>query len=205
MFCPKCGNPVDPTMAFCGQCGNRLNAEPTPAPAPTGQPNLVYFSTEDLTLVNYHLVARDAAGNVRCEARTVSESMFTYNAKIFAPNGQELMAVRQQKKMTMVAMNFDLCVNGQPVCEVLQEMKGAGYRYVLPQYGLYADGDFFSLNFQVFANNGAPVASVQKKLMSWGDSYEISFADPSLELTLLGLVMVIQMVLAAQRNHRRRR
>jgi hypothetical protein len=33
-YCPKCGNKVDDTMAFCPHCGASLKAAPTGQPAP---------------------------------------------------------------------------------------------------------------------------------------------------------------------------
>ena len=74
-------------------------------------------------------------------------------------------------------------------------------RNELKQLGISLSGNFLKLEFD-FVKNGAPIAKVRKKFLSWGDSYELEFSDPSLELVLLACIMMIQIVCAIQRRRR---
>ena len=202
MFCTNCGNQMADGTRFCPQCGTQTGAAAAAAPAAPAVYRL-YMDAKGLTMLNYKFEVRDAAGNLRYRAATVTESMFTYNARIYYPNDAEALAIHQQKKMTMMAMNFDLVApNGGLVTQAMQNVKLTKYSYTLPQLGITVDGDFLSLNF-VFYRNGQPIGAVRKKVMAWGDSYEVEYTDASLEKVFLGMVMVVQLVIAANRNRRR--
>ena len=67
--------------------------------------------------------------------------------------------------------------NGQHVTDILQKNKFAKYVYELPQYNMVADGDFISHKFSI-NQGGKQVGSIHRKMMSWGDSFEIQFEDP---------------------------
>ena len=216
MFCTKCGNPVADTARFCSACGNPLTPAPQPpvrqAPvqqAPVQQPRTdgirrLYFSVDGVSFVNYKFAVRDAAGNQLYSAATETVSMVRYAAKLYDMAKRELFMVEQQSKMTMMAMNFDMKVNGQVVSEILQIVKMTKYAFELPQLGISIDGDFIGHTYR-FLRGGQCIGEVKRSMMSWGDAYEISFADPNLEQPLLAAVLAIELVTIAQRNNRRRR
>ncbi len=194
MFCTKCGNQLDDGARFCTRCG-----------APLGAPTVrrLYMDAKGLTLFNYKFEIRDEVGNLRYLAATVTESMFTYNARIYNLDGSEAMAIHQQKKMTMAAMNFDIVdPRGMLVTEAMQKMHFTNYNYELPRLGISVRGNFLALNF-AFYRGEQSIGKVSKKMMAWGDCYEVEFVDPALEMVFLSMVMVIQLVIAASRNRRR--
>lgn len=214
MFCFKCGSQIADDALFCSMCGTRqepLQAQPVPQPQPAPQPAAqavpnkcyLYMDAKGLTLFNYKFDIRNGAGDVCFRAATVTESAFTYNARVYYPNDAEALVIHQQKKMTMGSMNFDIFApNGTLVTEVLQKLHFATSEFQLPQFGLVVTGDFFAINF-TFKRGEEVVATVRKKIMSWGDSYEIEFADPAMDQILIATIMVIQMVIAAARRRRR--
>jgi len=55
------------------------------------------------------------------------------------------------------------------------------------------DGDYFGHNFTLMEND-SEVASVTKKWISWGDSYEISIFDESKTHFLLSIVILIDSI-----------
>ena len=207
MFCTKCGNQVADTARFCSACGNPLTAAPQapaqPAPQPQNAIRRLYFSTNGVSFVNYKFIVRDAAGNELYKASTETISMTRYAAKLCDMADRELLWVEQQKKMTMMAMNFDMKVNGQVISEILQIVKMSKYAFELPQLGISIDGDFIGHTYR-FLRGGQLIGEVKRSMMSWGDAYEISFADPNLEQPLLAAVLAVELVTIAQRNRRRR-
>lgn len=215
MFCSKCGNAAAEGARFCIKCGAPLAApvqseaaQPVQsAPAPSANESNVYhlyMDAKGLTMVNYKFDIKDGAGNLRYRAATVSEGFVTHNARVYYPNDAEAMIIRQQKKMTMAGMNFDIFApNGTLVTEVIQKIHFTTSEFQLPQLGLVVTGDFMSVNF-TFNRGNQPIAKVHKSMCSWGDCYELEFYDLNLEQVLLATIMVIQMVIAAARHRRRR-
>ncbi len=199
MFCSKCGNSLTEGAKFCTKCGAAVTNQPRQGPI------RLYFDAKGLSLLNYKFEIKDESGQVRYKAATLTESMIRYNAMLYDAYDRELIKVSQQKKLTMVAMNFDfLTPQGTLITDAIQKVKMIDYEYTLGAYGILISGNFFDMCFD-FSRGGQLVARVQKKLLAWGDSYEIEFADPSLEQILLASVLMIQLVVAANRNRRRRR
>ena len=115
------------------------------------------------------------------------------------------MIIHQQKKLTLASMNFDIFApDGTLVTSVMQKVHFTTSEFQLTNLGIVVTGDFFSLNFD-FKRGNETVATVRKKLLAWGDSYELEYYDPGLDKVLLATIMVIQMVIVASRNRRRRR
>ena len=55
------------------------------------------------------------------------------------------------------------------------------------------EGNFWEHDYTFF-RAGEPVGRVKKAWFTWGDFYELTVDDPSLELLLLGAVIVIDSV-----------
>lgn len=234
MFCTRCGARLPDNVRFCTACGAPVSpafpparevasrpasqqqpscpafqqpqSRPAPQPAPQSQGGArrLYFSTNGVSFVNYKFIVRDASGNELYTAATETVSMTRYAAKLYDRNRREVLTVEQQKKMTMMAMNFDMLVNGRVVTEILQIVKMSKYAFELPQMGISVDGDFIGHTYR-FLYGGQLIGEVKRSMMSWGDAYEISFSDPNLEQPLLAAVLAVELVTIAQRSHRRRR
>ena len=160
----------------------------------------LYFDAKGLSLLNYKFEIRDEAGNLCYKAATVTESLTRHNAKLFDAYDNEIIKVSQQKKLTLSAMNFDLLNSaGQIVCEAIQKVKFVTFTYDLKPLDINIAGNFIKMTFD-FTRNGQPVAHVRKKFMAWGDCYEVEMEDPSLEVIFLASVLMIQLVIAAQRR-----
>lgn len=160
----------------------------------------LYFDAKGLAMLNYKFEIRDEAGNLCYKAATVTESLTRHNAKLFDAYDNEIIKVSQQKKLTLSAMNFDLLNSaGQVVCEAIQKVKFVTFTYDLKPLDINIAGNFIKMTFD-FTRNGQPIAHVRKKFMSWGDCYEVEIFDPSLEVIFLASVLMIQLVIAAQRR-----
>lgn len=202
MFCGNCGKPLADDAHFCGNCGAPV-AAPDPVPAPPPCPLIrLYFSTSGISMFNYKFSIKDAYGNDRYLASTVTQG-FGYAAKLYAPNQAEIFTVQQQKKMTMAAMNFDMVASGQLLTEIRQIVHMTKYSFELPQLGITIDGDFIGHRYH-FSRGGQPVATLSRKIMAWGDSYELEFADGNLEHYLLAATLAVELVTIHNRQRRRR-
>lgn len=86
------------------------------------------------------------------------------------------------------------------------EMEGVGlvatirkqFSFFTPKYSvdgaaLSVSGDWWDMNFSVFRANHE-VARIHRKLLSWGDTYEVDIADDALEAMIVSFVVAIDRV-----------
>ncbi len=64
------------------------------------------------------------------------------------------------------------------------------------------EGDYFAHNFTLF-ENGVELANVQKKWVSWGDSYVITVQDESRSHFLLAVIILIDSVFHGNKSQNR--
>lgn len=69
--------------------------------------------------------------------------------------------------------------------------------YRIDDFGWSVTGDFFAHDYTVTSGTGT-VASISKKWMTWGDSYEIDIAENVDAVNVLCVVLVIDAVLAQE-------
>lgn len=56
---------------------------------------------------------------------------------------------------------------------------------------LFLKGDFFDLNFSLYDQSGKKLATINKKLIAWGDTYELRVFDERYTSLFLALVIVV--------------
>ena len=165
----------------------------------------IYLSPDGVSLLNYQFEIKDENGNVRYIAKTVTEKMIGYTLRVWYPNGEEAFVVQTKKKLTLASLHFEMVLpNGQLVADILQKNKLTKYVYELPQYNMVADGDFISHKFSI-NQGGKQVGSIHRKMMSWGDSFEIQFEDPAMEQLILATTLAVELANIHQRHARNRR
>ena len=167
--------------------------------------NRIYLSNDGVSLFNYQFEMKDENGNVRYIAKTVTEKMIGYTLRVWYPNGTEAFVVQTKKKLTLASLQFEMVLpNGQHVTDILQKNKFVKYVYELPQYNMVADGDFISHKFSI-KQGGRQVGFIDRKMMSWGDSFEIQFEDPAMEQLVLATTLAVELANIHQRQTRSRR
>lgn len=135
----------------------------------------------------------DAEGETRF---TVEGQIFSLGKKlhIYDENHTE-QAVLVQKLLTLLP-KFELEVNGGQNCTISRKMAlfRSAFETSYPQWKV--TGNFTGHDYQFEGSNGT-AASVHKKWMSWGDSYEVDIADEADALYVIGVVLAIDAVLEA--------
>ena len=145
-----------------------------------GEKNPVYLCTGRAFALRRPVDVQDVqSGEIKYVIkRKIFSFMQTF--MIEAPNGEEVARVR--KRLAFGKSRFTV--------------SGSHGEYVL-------HGDFFAHNFSI-SKEDKEVVSVRKKVISWGDTYEISIADEEDIAFMVTLVVMIDRALHNKRRRRRR-
>ena len=108
--------------------------------------------------------------------------------------GNELAFVKQ--KVLTIMPKFAVEIDGQQVA-VIKKKFSFKPKYAIDGLGWEVQGDFFSHDY-VIVENGNPIVAIHKKLMSWGDAYELDITDESKEVLAVAVVLAIDAVMDAQ-------
>lgn len=139
----------------------------------------------------------DEAGNDRYY---VEGEVFSFGKKlhVYDLNNREVAFISQ--KFTWLNPRYILYRNGMEVAEVVKEFTFFRPKYTVEGLGWEVDGDFFDHEYSL-TQFGRTIASVSKEWFTFGDAYEISIANGVDEITALGVVLVIDACIEAQRNN----
>ena len=66
--------------------------------------------------------------------------------------------------------------------------------------GWRCEGDIFGWDYQVYSGSTL-VMTIRKKILSWGDTYELAFERPEYEIPGLMLVIAIDAANCSQNNN----
>lgn len=115
-------------------------------------------------------------------------------------NGSEVL--HAQKKLFRMFPSYEIFDPHNNLLATVQKKFSLRPRFVVSVGGeeLQVEGSFFGHSFGV-VRNGSEVASIQKKIISWGDTYEINILDElNVELYLF-IVIIIDQVIHEQKQN----
>lgn len=79
---------------------------------------------------------------------------------------------------------------GRQVAEIKREFTFFYPKYSIDGLGWEINGSFMAHEYEI-TKAGHPIVSISKEWMSWGDSYELTIADPRDEIIALAVVLTI--------------
>ncbi|TCI33515.1 MULTISPECIES: LURP-one-related/scramblase family protein [unclassified Exiguobacterium] len=110
-------------------------------------------------------------------------------------DGREITTIT--KKTFSFLPKFYVDVEGEETMTISKEFTFFKPRYTIDAAGIEIDGDWWDMDFEV-TQNGQVIGSVQKKWLSWGDTYEIQVIDETMEDMLISIVVAIDCVKSDQ-------
>lgn len=108
---------------------------------------------------------------------------------IHDPQGRHIGTV-QEKVLTMLP-KFELYMGNQYIGQVKKEFTFFVPKYTLDCMGWSVTGDVMGWDYRITDSFGNSVASVEKKIWNWTDTYELSFPDGASALYILMIVLAI--------------
>lgn len=146
----------------------------------------------------FSLRGRFAIQDEHQQDRYVIEGSFMQIPKTFTisdVSGQAITTIT--KKTFSLLPTFYVEVDGQGPMTIYKEFTFFRPKYTIDAAGIEVDGNWWDMDFHV-TRDGEMIGRVQKKWLTWGDTYEIEVLDDTMEHLLISIVVAIDCVKADQ-------
>lgn len=117
---------------------------------------------------------------------------------VFDANGNQV-ALIDQKVLNMVK-TYDISINGQPCGIVKKKFPAITKDMNYDARGWKLDGDALGMNFKFTDAQKNVYATVKKKLVALGDTYEINVTNPQDELLVVILTIILDEAFHSKRS-----
>ena len=109
--------------------------------------------------------------------------------KIFDAAGNEVGTVRE--RILTLLPKFEIYLGDCYVGCISREFSLFRPRYNIDCNGWQVEGNFWEWNYSIFSANGGQIATIDKELLQWTDTYIIDVNNPDDALCALMLVLAI--------------
>ncbi|WP_427813200.1 LURP-one-related/scramblase family protein [Enterococcus sp. 22-H-5-01] len=97
------------------------------------------------------------------------------------------------KKVISLLPKFTVEIDGKDAIEISKHLSVFKAKYAISAEDIKVEGNWWDMDFEV-SQKGRKVAEIHKRWISWGDSYEITILNDSLEELIVSLVIAIDCV-----------
>ncbi|MDU5334744.1 LURP-one-related/scramblase family protein [Enterococcus sp.] len=97
------------------------------------------------------------------------------------------------KKTISLLPKFFVEIDGKDQIEISKHLSFLKAKYSIDAEDLSVDGNWWDMDFEV-SQKGRKVAEINKRWISWGDTYEITILNDALEELIVSLVIAIDCV-----------
>ena len=122
---------------------------------------------------------------------------FAKKLRVFNQQNEEQLYIEQ--KLWRFLPEFDVYQDGVKVATVKKEFTFFKNNYSIFGPDWHIEGSVMAHDYVIKERNQV-VADINKKWLSWGDTYEIDIQDEKSVTLLLGVVIVIDAVISQARN-----
>ena len=136
---------------------------------------------------------KDAAGEDRY---FVEGKLISLGKKLTVTDeaGNEVAFVHQ--KVLSLLPKFFVEVNGSEIAQIKKKLTFLKPKYVVEGLDWEVEGNFLAHDYSI-TENGNVIASIHKRWMSWGDSFELDISDGADEVVALAVILAIDAVMDA--------
>ena len=122
----------------------------------------------------------------RCEG-----DFFTLGKKrhLFDNVGREIAYIEQ--KVLSFLPRYTIYIPGEEAAVVVKNFTFSHQSYDIEKYGWSVEGDFMAHEYDIFDEFDKTIATVHKRWLAWGDTYEIDIENRDNLTRVLATVLVI--------------
>ncbi|MEG0474849.1 MAG: LURP-one-related family protein [Carnobacterium sp.] len=129
---------------------------------------------------------------------SVEGELFSWGKKLHVRDmsGHEVLYIEQ--RLWRFLPTYSLFIEDKEVAVVSKEFTFLRPRYTIEGPSWNVEGSFWEHNYQI-VEQGRAIADISKEWLSWGDAYALNISDETNVLAALGVIIVIDCVMASQR------
>lgn len=105
--------------------------------------------------------------------------------------GREISKIT--KKTISLLPKFFVEIDGQEMIEISKHLTFLKAHYSIEAEGLSVEGNWWDMDF-IVEKDGRRIADINKRWISWGDTYEVTILDETYEHLVISLVIAIDRV-----------
>ena len=126
----------------------------------------------------------------------VQGEVFSWGKKlhVYDSVGREVAFIKQE--VWSFLPRFYVFCGDEQIAEIKKEFTFLFQRYSIQGLGWEIEGKILAHDYEI-TKNGDSIVSISKEWMTWGDSYELSIANPEDEIVALAVVLSIDCVMEA--------
>ena len=115
---------------------------------------------------------------------------------IYNHHDQEIAVITN--KIWSFLPKFYVDIRHQSQILIEKELTFLKARYHISAKGITVEGDWWDMTFNIL-HQGKPIAAIAKRWFSWGDTYEVTILDETMEELIISLVIAIDCVKSDER------
>lgn len=113
--------------------------------------------------------------------------------------GEELAHIKQQVMTLLPKMH--VFYQNERIATISKKLTFFKQQYDIDTLGWSVEGDFFAHDYTVFDAQGRVVADINKKYLSWSDSFEINIVQDEIDPAMvIAIVLAIDCAMDASQN-----
>ena len=129
----------------------------------------------------------------------VEGEIFTIGKKLHVYDENQVERIFFQQKVWSFLPRLFVYVDGQQIAEIVKEFSFLKPRYSVLGLDWEVVGNFWAHEYEILSQ-GRIVVSINKELLTWGDTYVLDITDSRDELNALAVVLAIDAVMSQQRS-----
>lgn len=153
-----------------------------------------YYIKQKLFSWNDKFTIKDSQGR---DIYSVEGEFLSWGKKLHVRemSGKEVLYIEQH--LWKFLPTYSLFVDNKEQAKVSKEFTFFKPQYTIDGPNWQVEGSFWEHDYQIISNQGV-IATISKEWLTWGDNYALDIKDEAHMLLALGVIIVIDCVIASQ-------
>lgn len=155
-----------------------------------------YFIKQKVFSWNDQFKVKDESGR---DVYSIEGKLFSFGKKlsVYDAEGREVLYI--EEAIWSFLPTYTLSVQGVEVAQIKKELTFLRPKYAINGPGWHVEGSVWQHQYQMIEGTKV-MAEVEKEWFTWGDSYALTVYDEEAALLALGIMIVIDCVIASQES-----
>lgn len=154
-----------------------------------------YYIKQKIFSWNDQFTVKDNQGK---DVFSIEGKLFSWGKKLYVYDmaGKEVLYIEQH--LWRFLPTYSLYIEDKEVATVSKEFTFFKPRYTIEGPSWKVEGSFWEHDYQI-VEQGRVIADISKEWLTWGDAYALNIKDETNAIVALGVIIIIDCVIASQR------